>query len=202
MPETPSAELNEIALKLMEVEKIPRWEELTQLHDHLENENKGLWLKFCKATGVFQAFSYESVKNLAEEIKKLDVTGKIVEVCAGNGKLSYWLRHFNAPSIATDDYSWDISSPKYVERLPHKQAIEKYSPELVIGCWIADRPLIALDVIDSPCVRYYLHIGEGFGGDVEKLWSRRDVTYSYLESVDRFILSMSGYGYATLFRKK
>lgn len=197
-----------IAQKLSSVEEIPTWEELKKLHDKLlsiskkegEQVDTSLnthWLILCKTHNIYHAFCYEFVQKLAEEIQKLEIKGNIVEVCAGNGKLSYWLKHFGIPSIPTDDYSLDKINrdPKYVERLSHTEAIAKYNPELVIASWIPQESRIAMEVLDSSNVRYYLDIGtcpEAFTPEatgVIDLWERTDTSYIPLDSTDPFSLS-------------
>ncbi len=198
-----------IAKKLGSVEEIPTWNELKKLYDKLLDVSKiegdqtqiainTHWLILCKIHNIYHAFCYEFVQKLAEEIQKLEIKGNIIEICAGNGKLSYWLKHFGIPSIATDDYSLDKiknRDPKYAERLSHMEAIAKYNPELVIASWIPQDSRIAMDVLDSPKVKYYIDIGtcpEAFTPEttgVVDLWERMDVSYTPLDSTDAFALS-------------
>lgn len=218
-----------IAQKLASVEQIPTWEELVRLFDYLREDERvrygrnnswkygsmsGLWDDFCKEKHIYHAFCYEFVEKLAEEVKGLNAGGRVVEICAGNGKLSYWLRQFGVPSIATDNYMERMDrKPQHVERLSHKQALGKYRPELVIGCWLYGGG-IELDALDSPHVGYYLNIGQGVMGATgdDRLWDRRDVTQTYLESPNHFKFSRSTYridgaisdansSFATLFTK-
>lgn len=193
------------AEKLVSVEKIPRYGELSNLNDHMEKDLwYGAWRDFCSEENIFHAFCYEFVGNLIREIKKLGIRDKVVEVCAGNGKLSYWLWCFGVPLVATDDYSWEdeiFMRPGYVERLSHQEALRKYNPELVIGCWIPLHSTIAMDVLDWKSVKYYIDIGEECTG-VEELWNRNDVEHSSIRSANNFKMSRTEYSSAHLFRKK
>lgn len=200
-----------IAKKLDAIEEIPRWKELFKLVRHLER--RGRWSKFCDISVLHHVPCYEFVENLAGEIKGLNVNGRIVEVCAGNGKLSYWLRQFGVPAFATDDYSMPLRrDPKYVEKLSHTKALKKYEPELVIGCWMPGEGT-EIDVLDFDSVRHYVRIGEGPEGATgdEEIWDRKDVAISYLKSTDPFTMARTysrliGFGrgfptFAALFTK-
>lgn len=210
-----------IARKLVAVEEIPTWDELESLYNDLEeneghrsglsySHHNGGWYNFCVDLGIYQAFSYEFIEGLVEEIKGLNVKGKIVEIGAGNGKLSYWLQQFGVPSVATDDYSWENidRDPEHVERLTHSQALAKYEPELVIACFVVPEINIATDVMDAPYVRHCLEIGiDGDGGGYNELWDREGIQHCYLKSTDQFSLTKAdanldhSESFATLFTK-
>ncbi|MEK6868860.1 MAG: hypothetical protein AABX74_01410 [Nanoarchaeota archaeon] len=209
------------AKKIIAVEEIPTWGELVRFFNDLEDEEiktrysrkvlsgesfnitegtinqyftrKDGWDRFCYDEHIYHAFCYEFVEKLAEEIKGLECHGSTVEVFAGNGKLSHWLREFGVPSIATDNYSWEIRrNPKDVINLSHLQALEKYKPELVIGCWVPGRGFLGpendVEVLNFPSVRYYLRIGL-VGSDEISIQSSTSIPYNYLDSANRFSFS-------------
>ncbi len=199
------------------VEELPLWEDVVQLYEHLKGVTKiGYrvgWSGFCHSINVHHVFNHEFVESLAEEIRKLGINGPIVEVCAGNGKLSYWLSQSGIPVTGTDNYSYKgiKRNAKHVKRLSHKQALKRYNPELVIGCWLPGGG-IELDVLDYPSVKHYLDIGEGRGGCTgdEGIYERTDVTEKLLEStipygLSRAYTSVKATGYrsfASLFSKR
>ncbi len=184
------------ARQLVAVEELPHWNELVALFAYTRGITKAGynlgWGHFCNMIMVHQALSYEFVEALVLEIKNLDVRGSIVEVCAGNGKLSYWLNQFGVPSIATDDFSvHEIKrSRKFVKQLSHAQALKRHNPELVIGCWMPGGGL-ENDILDYHSVKYYLDIGEGKGGCTgdDSLYERTDVTETLLEPTFPYSLS-------------
>ncbi len=203
------------ARQLLAVEELPRYDDLMALvgyldHFHLNNHGSAdelSWNSFCHKRDVFHAFCYEFIEGLAAQIKALQVTGPIVEVAAGNGKLSYWLKKFGIPVIATDDYGtgWHSQplkrNPLYVERLIHSEALRKYEPELVIGCWLPYKSSIALDVLDAPSVKSYIDIGEGKYGCTgsEQLWEREDLSSSLIKQAYPFRISRTHHSTAVLF---
>jgi len=72
---------------------------------------------------------------MAEMLKDYRV---VVEVGAGNGRLSHFLRE-RLPEcniIATDNGSWEIEPLYPVEQIDVAEALEKYKPEIVISCWM------------------------------------------------------------------
>jgi hypothetical protein len=193
--------IQQIRNKLMSVEDIPTWEELHYLFEEYSPKQifvgcGGRWLSFCDKHHIYHAFCREFVKGLAEVLKELEDGNPMIEVCAGNGKLSYWLRQYGTLTYATDDYSEDmIRDTNYVERLSHREALEKYKPRLVIGCWIPYKSSVAIDVLNFPSTKYYLDIGEGCYGctGVEELWKREDVGTTFFKNVRCWSLSRTDF---------
>ena len=62
----------------------------------------------------------------------------IVEVGAGNGKLSHNLRQRlpEVKIVATDDASWNIEPVFAVENVEIVEALDKYCPDVVISSWM------------------------------------------------------------------
>jgi len=126
----------------------------------------------CKELCIFQFFSQEFIDFLAESIKRIKAN-KIVEIGAGDGLLSHFLMEKGIDIHPTDDYSRDdLDHPERVEKLGHKQTLEKYSPDLVVINWEEYNAEYSIDVLKYPSVKYVIWIGEyneGCTGS-EKLW--------------------------------
>lgn len=112
---------------------------------------------------IFQLWTKEYIDALSEYL--LTCPQPIIEVGAGKGLLSYYLRKKGVPILATDDNSWNlIKENKYdVKVLDYKAAIKKYKPETVIVSWML------LDADWTPFfremnIKEYILIGEGPGG--------------------------------------
>jgi len=104
--------------------------------------------------GVFNLWNVEFVDALADELRCMGPP--IVEVGAGNGKLSYHLRQRGIPVIATDDYSGGITqNHSIVERLTHIGALAKYLPSTVLASGV---PYIANDVLEFHTVDCFIQI--------------------------------------------
>ena len=91
-----------------------------------------------------------------------------VEIYAGNGKLSYWLREHDFPIQATDDYGLQAqgtySSSDYVEHLSYERALERDDPALVIGAYIThmgrtDLHITIDSILSHHSVKHFLHLG-------------------------------------------
>jgi hypothetical protein len=124
---------------------------------------------------IYQLYHESFIDLLAEQIKNLNPS-KIVEVMAGDGKLSEFLngRH-NLNIIPTDNKSWKIKYPDNVIKLDALEAVNKYKPDLVIVCWEPYESTICSDIADSSIPMIW--IGEGYGGccGAEKLFENKRI---------------------------
>lgn len=107
-----------------------------------------VWRLGLGATGNFQLITWELVDFLRHLIK-----GKrAIEICAGNGTLGkylkipttdrYMINHPEASQIfkiKESEFSKYTRPPEFVEELSAAQAIEKYNPDIVIGCWVSHK---------------------------------------------------------------
>lgn len=115
----------------------------------------------CCHNKIYQLWNKEQIKVLSGEIQNL-TTSTVLEVAAGDGMLSHWLREYDIDIIATDDGSWKIPIHGEVEHLDAIEAIRKYNPEVVIASWL---PMGELDLaILSEQVPNFITIGETEGG--------------------------------------
>jgi hypothetical protein len=134
----------------------------------------------CNEFPIFQFYSKEFIKTLAESIKKLD--GKtIIEIGAGDGLLSYFLQQEGINITPTDDHSRnDIKHPERVKKLSHKEALEKYNPEVVVISWEELNYDYSVEVLNHPSVKYLVWIGERGGcTGSDKMWNYEN---EYLEN--------------------
>lgn len=142
------------------------------------------WKKFCRKNGIWQVYTKEFVDLLAGKIHELN-SGRIIEICAGKGKLSYHLQKRDIEIIATDDYSWKDTclSPKNVECLSAKEAIKKYKPNLVVASWIPNHLTIGFEILDDPEIDYFINIGEDVGNST---WMTGEVDRT--KGIERILL--------------
>lgn len=115
----------------------------------------------CEALDIFQFYSEEFIEHIAESINKLNPK-RIIEIGAGDGFLSSFLRMEGIDIIPIDDHSRPfIKHQKQVEKLNHKEALEKYNPDLVVINWEDLYGTYSIDVLEYPSVKSLLWIGEG-----------------------------------------
>jgi hypothetical protein len=217
MPEI-SNSMQETIERIKDIDKMPGFEETKELlhfiedgDDRVQNDwGTGDWWKFCDNCGVHQIFNAEFINELTGEIKKLPES-RIIEICAGRGDLSYRLKKHGINIIATDDYSWNLSTSALVEKLSHLEALEKYKPEIVLASWIPYKSGIGFDVLDFPSVKYFIDLGEDVGGATwmtREIYERKDFERVYLENVQKYGICKTDYtcgmnhSCASLFRRK
>jgi hypothetical protein len=111
---------------------------------------------FCEQQGIYQVLTVEMVDELAKYIaSRLPALRadrgasevKLLEVGAGNGELTHWLRkalHVHAGNSgwrldASDNGSWSLPGMRFgdVHELSYRTALRQFSPQLVITSWSA-----------------------------------------------------------------
>jgi len=148
--------VEEINSKIISVDQLPTYEEAERFFRFLEERHE--WFGFCREYNIFNAYNVEFVDSLAARIKSFG-KGFVVEVCAGNGKLSHHLKNRGINIIATDDYSNDEikKDESLFEKLSCSEALEKYKPKMVIASWIPyGGEEIGLSILNFSSVRYFL----------------------------------------------
>ena len=112
-----------------------------------EIEQKSDIKEYCNGSNrngrwFFQFYSKEFIKTLASKIvdclERVESRNPILEIMAGNGKLTQFLQPFvERRIIATDAKTRrsDIAHPKWVEKLDALEAVERYEPALVLVSW-------------------------------------------------------------------
>lgn len=130
---------------------------------------------FDKTHPVFEFLNKEYVDALGaylvERVKALSETGqkpvKILEVGAGNGRLSHFLEEYleaHIPGqtlvIPTDSIDWDLAPAYAIEEIDVKDALKKHQPQIVISSWMPRDADFTPDFRATPSVAEYLVIGE------------------------------------------
>jgi hypothetical protein len=170
--------------------------EFIDVHEHLMGYQETLTLlqavekdfdvrRYCSGNNVggrwiFQVFNREFVTELAQIIKavllRTDKLGPVLEVMAGDGKLTEFLGPLlDRQTIATDsrDGRYDIAYPKWVERMGALEAIAHYNPSIVIVCWEPYLSMAGLDVIKKRIPT--LWIGDSQWCGHQDLFKRRSI---------------------------
>jgi len=139
------------------------------------------WFTICLKNGIFQMWNKEYIEAFSKEILNLVGGEFVLEVAAGDGMLSHWLREHGVNIKATDDMSWHKTEPdtrapplklySEVEELDAISAIRKYKPRMVIASWIPYRSELDCEILDEGS-EYLVLIGEGSFGCTgsEKFW--------------------------------
>lgn len=106
--------------------------------------------------GIYCFYSRPLIKRIADIIGERSA----VEIAAGDGTLSRFLRHAGADIIATDDYSWSktVSFPKDVIRQDASKSLKERSPEVVVCSWPPAGNQFERHVFTTPSVQTYIVI--------------------------------------------
>ena len=146
------------------------------------------WIAECDRAGVFLALNREFVSTLAEMLR---CETSVLEICAGNGELALALEAFGVHVIATDEHP----RSEHVLPLAAAEAIERFSPELVLACFPPIHAGIEAAVCNARCVKSFLYIGPEWDGQVgtDALWNRPEWSICPLPHLERFLVSRLDY---------
>ncbi|MDB5264947.1 MAG: uncharacterized protein JWN64_518 [Parcubacteria group bacterium] len=169
--------------KLKDPNYFPSYAELRPLADSFSNEEGDSVFPtredgirdFAVNNHIFEVFTQEYIEKfsgyLKERIANLssgDEPITILEVGAGNGKLSHLLKDSmkdlvasgKVKLVATDSGDWEIDSPwENVEKLEVKDALKKYHPNIVISSWMPHGEDWTKDFREEKSVKEYVLIG-------------------------------------------
>lgn len=166
--------------KLLSIEELPSFEDVYNLFYGINNihdagYSRATWRDFCAHYNITIAYNKEFVDELADVLRDMFENGldpPFLELYAGNGKLSYHLRKRGIDAIAIDDYSWinrdavdyDVglkyveSFSDYVEGISHREALEKYRPEVVFLAYEPPESNAVRDVMNSRDVKRFIYV--------------------------------------------
>lgn len=121
---------------------------------------KRLLMPLVESRGIYCFYSRELVEALASIIG----SRSCVEIAAGDGTLSRFLRSRGIQITATDNQSWthSIQYPDDVALCDAKEALRKYAPEVVICSWPPARNDFERHVFKTKSVQTYIVIGSRF----------------------------------------
>lgn len=107
--------------------------------------------------GIYCFYSRELVGALAGMIGD----GNCLEIGAGDGTLTRFLKDEGVRVTATDNHGWSqaVQYPDWVEKLDAREALAKYTPEVVICSWPPSQNDFERSVFETPSVQLYLVIG-------------------------------------------
>ena len=84
-----------------------------------------------------------------------------LEIGAGDGTLSRFLKERGVQITATDNHSWKnaVDYPEWVIKLGAREALAAYAPEVVICSWPPSQNDFERYVFNTPRVQLYIVIG-------------------------------------------
>jgi hypothetical protein len=181
-------------------DRLPSYKTVEQfLREYTRPERYALFFDFVERYGIYQFWNKEYIECLAGEIKRRVGSDLVLEVAAGDGMLSYWLRQYGVNVKATDSGKWydKIKRRGEVEIIDAVSAVRKYKPRMVVASWLPwDEPI---DVqIFNEKVPFIVLIGEEHGACGSQLfwnesyWEKAGYQVEYTEC-DRWNLCRTDY---------
>lgn len=121
---------------------------------------KRLLMPLVESRGIYCFYSKELVEALAAIIG----SRSCVEIAAGDGTLSRFLKSRGIQITVTDNHSWKhaIHYPEDVELCDAREALRRYDPEVVICSWPPSSNDFERMVFKTKSVQVYIVIGSRF----------------------------------------
>lgn len=107
--------------------------------------------------GIYCFYSRRLIKSLAGMI----AGRSCLEIGAGDGTLTRFLKDQGVSITATDNYGWTqaVKYPEWVNKLDAREALASYTPEVVICSWPPSQNDFERDVFNTASVQLYIVIG-------------------------------------------
>ena len=116
------------------------------------------WIDYCRTREVFFLPTTEFACEVVRLVRALGAQ-RVVEICAGAGRLARALAQAGLSLTATDPQGGEG-----VETLDVAAALRKHRPDLVIAAWVPSDIRADRMVLEDDCVRWYLWINAEING--------------------------------------
>ncbi|MFA6922414.1 MAG: hypothetical protein WC216_11275 [Gallionella sp.] len=113
-------------------------------------------MPLVQSRGIYCFYSRALIEALAGMIE----SRSCLEIGAGDGTLTRFLKDQGVALTATDNYAWSqtVQYPEWVARLDAREALATYVPEVVICSWPPSQNDFERYVFTTPSVRLYIVI--------------------------------------------
>ncbi|MBI5548751.1 MAG: SAM-dependent methyltransferase, partial [Deltaproteobacteria bacterium] len=118
---------------------------------------KRILMPLVQERGIYCFYTQE----LIAELKELCAGRPCLEIAAGDGTLSRFLRQAGVEATATDNRAWTraITYPEDVENLDARGALSRHSPSVVLCSWPPPGNTFEKHVLATRSVQLYVVIG-------------------------------------------
>lgn len=98
---------------------------------------------------------------LVDALAKMAASQVCLEIGAGDGTLTRFLKNRGIQITATDNHAWKhaVTYPEWVIKLGAREALTAYAPEVVICSWPPSQNDFERHVFHTPSVQLYIVIG-------------------------------------------
>lgn len=120
-------------------------------------KQRNLLLPLAESHGIYCFYSRE----LVDELATLIGSGPCIEIAAGDGALTRFLKQAGVAISATDDHSWSgkVTYSNEVIKLDARRALKEFRPEVVICSWPPAKNSFEQFVFETESVQRYVVIG-------------------------------------------
>lgn len=177
----------------------------------------------CERAGIFEIYTQEYVDKLAAFITmRFGKQARVVEACAGDGRLTkalqrrgidvtavddrsrdtgeWWARHHRphpseSPSTPSHSKGLEINYPRWVIKADAIEYIKEHEPDLVIASWIELGDDLDQRLVERG-IPLILIAETNFGGTTgtQEFWERNDLEYEWLKEISSYNLSRADAG--------
>ncbi len=164
---------------------------------------KAFLMPLVEPQGIYCFYSRKLVKELANEIGDR----KALEIAAGDGTLSRFLRTEGVDITPTDDHSWNhaIDFPDDVEDQDAVSALREHQPQAVICSWPPAGNRFEEHVFQTASVDLYVVISSQHAfasGNWDAYERQTEFTYEQDETLSRLVLPPELEGAVYVFRRR
>jgi hypothetical protein len=164
---------------------------------------KRFLMPLVEPKGIYCFYSRRLIKELAHEIGDR----KALEIAAGDGTLSRFLRTEGVDITPTDDHSWNhaIDFPDDVEDHDAVSALREHQPQVVICSWPPAGNRFEEHVFQTPSVDLYVVISSQHAfasGNWDAYERQTEFTYEQDETLSRLVLPPELEGAVYVFRRR
>jgi hypothetical protein len=144
---------------------------------------------------------------LVSELVRLVGGRTCLEIGAGDGTLTGFLRDCGADVTATDDFSWShkIQYPPCVVRMDARSALRKYKPQVAICSWPPAQNTFEAEVFRTPSVELYVAILSRFrfaSGNWDDYESQKAFSIERAPDLSRLVLPPELGSEVVVFRRR
>jgi len=144
--------------------------------------SRGLFNAWCEAHGTFEFLTAEFVASLAKHLEGAagGSGGTVLELGAGSGRLSHFLRRHLAEKgvrvVATDSWSWglkrkdQLGASAAVEKKSFEKALAAHQPQAVLVSWMPMGVDWSAAIRQTASVQEYVLVGEADDGCCGDNW--------------------------------
>jgi hypothetical protein len=162
-----------------------------------------LLMPLVQEKGIYCFYSRE----LITELSALIGDRSTLEIAAGDGTLSRFLRDKGCRITATDDLSWKhaIDYPESVEHCKAKQALAHYKPQAVICSWPPPGNNFERQVFFTKSVELYIVIGSRYDfvtGNWDAYKEQDKFEWALDERLSRLVIPPESGNAVLVFKKK